>query len=365
MHKGLTGKKLNKDSKIFVAGHRGLVGSALVRKLEERGYRNLLLRTKSELDLRNQQGTEKFFSEARPDFVFLAAAKVGGIFANSVYKADFIYDNVAIASNVIYASYNYGVQKLLNLGSSCIYPRLAPQPLKEQYLLTGPLESTNEPYAVAKITAIKLCRYFNEQHGTNFISAMPTNLYGHGDNFNLETSHVLPCLIRKFHLAKLLYERRMGEIRQDASKHPLGFGLILDDSSSDAKVVSILKELGIALERVTLWGTGKPLREFLYVDDLADACLFMMENLDYKKTSEFLNVGVGKDISVKDLAELVRSIVGYHEEIAFDPSKPDGTPRKLLDVSRVKSLGWDAKTSLEEGIRKTYEWYVSEGKVTD
>jgi GDP-L-fucose synthase len=309
-------REMNKDAKIYVAGHRGLVGSALVRKLSERGYANLVLRTSKELDLRRQADVEAFFSREKPEYVFLAAAKVGGILANSTYKAEFIYDNLMIAANIINSAFRSGVKKLLNLGSSCIYPKFAPQPMKEEFLLSGPLEPTNEPYAIAKIAAIKLCRYYNEQYGTNFLSVMPTNLYGPNDNFDLETSHVLPALIRKFHEAK--------------------------ESSSSS---------------VALWGTGEPFREFLYVDDLADACLLLMNGYRFESIGEFINIGSGCDIKIKDLADLIKKIVGFEGAIQYDNSRPDGTPKKLLDISKLKSLGWTAKTTLEQGIGKTYEWY--------
>lgn len=308
---------MNLNSKIYIAGHRGLVGSALVRKLQKQGYLNLVLRTSKELDLRRQAEVNAFFASERPEYVFLAAARVGGILANNTYKADFIYDNLMIAANAIGASHKYGVKKLLNLGSSCIYPKFAPQPMKEEHLLTGLLEPTNEPYAIAKIAAIKLCRYHNEQYGTNYISVMPTNLYGPNDNFDLETSHVLPALIRKFHEAKLAN-----------------------------------------LPSVTIWGSGEPFREFLYVDDLADACFFLMEKYDYKDIGEFINIGTGKDIRIKDLAILIKSTVGFNGDIQHDLSKPDGTPKKLLDISKMKSLGWEAKTALEDGIKLTYTAYL-------
>jgi GDP-L-fucose synthase len=304
---------MNKSSRIFVAGHRGLVGAAIYRKLESEGYRNLVVKTSRELDLIRQSDVEAFFEKERPEYVFLAAAKVGGILANNIYRADFIYRNIMIEANVVHASCQHGVKKLLFLGSSCIYPKFCPQPMKEEYLLTGELEPTNEPYAVAKIAGIKMCQAYNAQYETNFISVMPTNLYGPGDNFDLETSHVLPALIRKFHEAK-------NENRPS----------------------------------VPIWGTGTPKREFLYIDDLADACVFLMENYD---SSEILNIGVGEDISINDLAILIKEIVGYKGDIVYDSSKPDGTPRKLLDVTRLHSLGWKAKTSLRDGIKKTYEWY--------
>jgi GDP-L-fucose synthase len=308
---------MNSNSKIYIAGHRGLVGSALVRKLREQGYKNLVLKTSKELDLRRQTEVDSFFAQERPEYVFLAAARVGGILANNTYKADFIYDNLMIAANVINAAYRSGVRKLLNLGSSCIYPKLAPQPMKEEYLLSGQLEPTNEPYAIAKIAAIKLCRYYNEQYGANYISAMPTNLYGPGDNYDLETSHVLPALIRKFHEAKIAKQ-----------KH------------------------------VVLWGTGEPFREFLYVDDLAEACIYLIGKYDYRDIGEFINIGTGKDIKIKELAALVIKIVGFPGEMKHDLAKPDGTPRKLLDVSRINGLGWKSTTSLEEGIRKAYSSYL-------
>ncbi len=307
---------MDKDAKIYVAGHRGLVGSALVRTLKEHGYTNLVLRTSKELDLRMQTEVNLFFEKEKPAYVFLAAAKVGGIFANSTYKAEFIYDNIMIAANVINAAYKFGVTKLLNLGSSCIYPKFAPQPMKEEYLLTGQLEPTNEPYAIAKIAAIKLCRYYNEQYGTNYISVMPTNLYGPYDNFDLETSHVLPALIRKFHEAKLAN-----------------------------------------LPSVAIWGSGEPLREFLYIDDLADACVFLMEKYDYKDVGEFINIGTGTDIKIKELARLIKQILDFDGSIINDNTKPDGTPKKLLDISRIKSLGWSAKTDLASGIRNTYTYF--------
>jgi len=304
---------MKKNTKIYVAGHRGLVGSAIMRMLKKEGYTNLVYRTSSELDLRRQEKVEEFFEEEKPDYVILAAAKVGGIQANDNYSAEFLYDNLMIETNVIDAAYQNDVEKLLFLGSSCIYPKFADQPMKEDYLLSGKLESTNEGYAVAKITGIKLCEHYNKQYDTNFISAMPTNLYGPNDNFDLETSHVLPALIRKFHEAKVNDE-----------------------------------------DEVVIWGTGKPKREFLHVDDLADSLLFLMNNYS---GDQFVNVGVGKDISILELAELIKDIVGFEGEIVNDLSKPDGTPRKLMDVSRLNNLGWKAQISLEEGIKDTYEWF--------
>jgi GDP-L-fucose synthase len=305
---------MNKSSRIYVAGHGGLVGSSICRRLQAGGYRNLIGRRSRELDLTRQADVEAFLGQERPEYVFLAAAKVGGIMANNNYPAEFLYRNLMIQNNVIHSSYMNGVKKLLFLGSSCIYPKFAPQPIKEEHLLTGELEPTNEPYAVAKVAGIKMCQAYNRQYGTDYISVMPTNLYGPNDNFDLETSHVLPAMIRKFHEAKTT-----------------------------------------GRSSVEIWGTGTPRREFLYIEDLADACVHLMESYD---DSGIINIGVGEDISIKDLALLVKKIVGYAGETVYDASKPDGTPRKLLDVSKLRSLGWKAQTSLEEGIRRTYEWYL-------
>lgn len=373
---------MNKTDKIFVAGGNGMVGSAIIRGLVSAGYDNIIssyFRKKPvtdnesritffELDLRRQMDTENFFERKRPDYVFLAAAKVGGILANNTYRAEFIYDNLMIAANVINASHKYGVRKLLNLGSSCIYPKFAPQPMKEEYLLTGLLEPTNEPYAIAKIAAIKLCRYYNEQYGTDFISVMPTNLYGTGDNFNLETAHVLPALMRKFHIGKLLSENKHDEIAMDMKRFPAGFNL---HPGND--LITTLAALGINADSIKLWGSGKPFREFLFVDDLAGACIFLMDKYDAKLFSspdfgdsagEFINIGMGKDLTIRDLAMLVKEVVGYKGEIEWDASRPDGTPRKLLDISRIKSMGWRPETGLEEGIGRTYEWYLSGRQAT-
>jgi GDP-L-fucose synthase len=302
---------MNKDSKIYVAGHRGMVGSALVRALEQDGYNNLVLRTSKVLNLTDQLAVKEFFESEKPEFVFLAAAKVGGIVANNTYRAEFIHENLMIQNNIIHNSYLSGVKKLMFLGSSCIYPKNAPQPLKEEYLLTGLLEPTNEPYAIAKIAGIKMCEAYREQYGCNFISVMPTNLYGPNDNYDLNNSHVLPALLRKFIEAKNNGDRS-----------------------------------------VSLWGTGTPLREFLHVDDLASACIFLMKSYNKK---DFLNIGVGEDISILDLAKLVKTIVGFNGEILLDKSKPNGTPRKLMDVSRLNDLGWKANIDLEEGIKKVYK----------
>ena len=306
---------MDKDSKIYVAGHNGMVGSAIWRELERQGHYNLIGRRSSELDLRNQHEVEQFFNEERPDYVFLAAAKVGGILANNIYRADFLYDNLMIQNNVIKASADHEVKKLMFLGSSCIYPKLADQPLKEDDLLTGPLEQTNEPYAVAKIAGIKLCENYREQYGKDFISVMPTNLYGLGDNYHPENSHVLPALIRKFHEAK-----------QNGASH------------------------------VEVWGTGSPKREFLYADDLAEACVFLMQNYSEKG---FVNIGTGKDLSIKELALQIKEIVGFQGDLNWDTSKPDGTPRKLMDVSLLTKLGWKYKTELKEGITAAYQDFLN------
>lgn len=315
---------MNRHARIYLAGHTGLVGSALLRKLQLEGFSNLIVKSHRELDLVRQAEVEAFFNEEKPEYVFLAAAKVGGIRANNSYPAEFIYENLMIQSNVIHTAYLNSVRKLLFLGSSCVYPRECPQPIKEEYLLSGKLERTNEPYAIAKIAGIRMCESYNRQHGSRLISVMPTNLYGPGDNFDLETSHVLPALIRKFHEAKASDESRV---------------------TSDEKTV-------------TIWGTGTPRREFLHVDDLADACVFLMKNYD---ESEIINIGVGKDITIRELGELIRDIVGFEGSIEYDPSKPDGTPRKLLDVSKLSALGWQPKIPLREGIERTYRWYVEEG----
>ena len=351
---------MDKNVKIYVAGHNGLVGSSLTRGLRDLGYENIITRTHKELDLTRQGDTERFFELERPEYVFLAASKVGGIIANMTYTAEFIYQNLAIATNVIHSSYRYGVKKLLNIGSSCIYPKIAPQPLKEEYLLTNMLEPTNEAYAIAKIAAIKMCRYYNQQYKTNFISVMPTNLYGVRDNFNLETAHVLPALIRKFHLAKLLKEKDHGAILADIKTYRLGFGL--DEKieyDSKESVENALREIGITNEHVMLWGTGEPYREFLHVDDLAQACIFLMANYDFFAIGEFINIGSGSDMKIKDIAAIVKETVGYTGEIRYDTSKPDGMQRKLMDSSRIEKLGWQRNYTLADGIKKTYEWYMS------
>jgi GDP-L-fucose synthase len=339
---------MDKQAKIFVAGHRGLVGSAIARALESRGYSNLVVRSHAELDLTDQAAVDGFFEKENIEYVFLAAAKVGGINANMTYPANFIQNNLMIQCNVIDSAYRHGIKKLLFLGSSCIYPKMAPQPMKEEYLLTGPLEPTNQWYAIAKIAGIKMCQAYREQYGFNAISVMPTNLYGPWDNFNLENSHVLPAMIRKLHLAKLASLKDSKAIERDEER----FGPIVDEFRRNLKEIM---QSGPDNANVVLWGTGKPKREFLYVDDLADACVFLMQHYD---SGEIVNIGVGEDLSVKELAEMIQKVVGFNGNIRYDRSKPDGTPRKLLDVSRIFSFGWRPKTSLSDGIRRTYDWYI-------
>jgi len=349
---------MNTDAKIYVAGHKGLVGSAIIRELKELGYQNIVIRTHKELDLTQQKDTEAFFEQQKPECVFLAAAKVGGILANSTYKADFIYQNIMIAANVIHSSFKYGVKKLLNFGSSCIYPKFAPQPLEEEYLLTNTLEQTNEPYAIAKISAIKLCRYYNEQYGTNFISVMPTNLYGPNDNFDMETSHVLPALLRKFHLAKLFQEENFEGIKKDFKKHGSLSNKDIEIMTKE-DIITILNNFGITSQNIILWGSGSPYREFLHVDDLADACIFLMQKYNSKDIGEFINIGTGKDIQIKKLACLIKEVVSYKGEIKWDTSKPDGTPKKLLNIERINNLGWKCNVKLVDGIKATYESYIT------
>ena len=343
---------MEKTPRIYIAGHKGLAGSAILRKLQAEGYTKLITRTHEALNLERQGEVEAFFKAETPEYVFLAAAKVGGILANSAFPAEFIHKNLAIQSHVIHSSYRYGVKKLLFLGSSCIYPKNCPQPIKEDYLLSGFLEPTNEPYAIAKIAGIKMCQSYNRQYGTNFISVMPTNLYGPCDNFDLETSHVLPALIRKFHLAKLAATNRAEALQHDESS----FGLIpLDIKTALGLTEKTTMKATKAQPTVVLWGSGTPRREFLHADDLADACLFLMNNYD---ESGIINIGVGKDFTIRELAELTSKIIGFQGELVWDTSKPDGTPQKLLDVSRLKHLGWKAKISLEQGIATTYRWYT-------
>lgn len=352
---------MEKTDKIYLAGHKGLVGSAILRKLESEGFTNIITRDFSQLDLCNQAQVEKFFASEKPDYVILAAAKVGGIVANSTYPAEFIYQNLMIASNVIHASYKNGVKKLLNLGSSCIYPRLAPQPMKEDCLLTSELESTNEAYALAKISAIKLCRYYNEQYGTNFISVMPTNQYGVGDNFNMETAHLLPMLLRRFHLAKLLKAGDFEAIKADLGKYKLGWGLDEKINADDeASISKVLEEVGAYSDKVVVWGDGSPYRELMHSDDLADGCFYLMQNKDYSEIGEFVNITKGDDIQLKELIEMVKEIVGFEGEIVYDKTKPNGTPRKLMDATRIKSLGWSPSISLRDGVENIYRYYIAQ-----
>jgi len=359
---------INKDSKIYIAGHRGLVGSAIVKNLESKGYTNLVYRTHSELDLSDQSAVEEFFEVEKPEYVILAAAKVGGIVANNTYRADFIYENLQIQNNVIHQAYKHNVTKLLFLGSTCIYPKNAPQPMPEDCLLTSPLEYTNEPYAIAKIAGIKMCESYNIQYGTNFISVMPTNLYGPNDNFDLEKSHVLPALIRKIHLAKLLNEKKYDEVLKDLNLSNL----------DEAK--EYLSKFGVDENSVEIWGSGKPRREFLYSEDMADACVFLLENRDFKDTYELsessndtctpnsissteirnthINIGTGVDISIKELAKLIKNIIGFSGSLYFNSDKPDGTMVKLTDPSKLHNLGWKHKVELEDGLRTIYQWYL-------
>ncbi|MCI5632383.1 GDP-L-fucose synthase [Helicobacter sp.] len=346
---------MHKNSKIYIAGHKGLVGSAIKRQLESQGYTNLIYKTHKELDLINAEAVLKFFATEKPEYVILAAAKVGGILANNTYRADFIYQNLQIQNNIIHNSYVYGVKKLLFLGSTCIYPKDALQPIKEEYLLTNTLEYTNEPYAIAKIAGLKMCESYNLQYGTNFISVMPTNLYGINDNFDLENSHVLPALLRKIHLAKLYHQNKQDAILQDLKMQ----------NFEEAK--NYLHRFGIQPNCVEIWGSGNPRREFLYADDMANACVFIMQNLDFKDLcakdstqirNTHINIGTGEDISIKELALLIKDIVGFEGEFKFNTQKPDGTMLKRTDISKLSTLGWNPKTSLREGIRKVYESYV-------
>jgi len=346
---------MKKTAKIYLAGHRGLVGSAILRKLEAGGYKNIITRTHAELDLLRQDRVEAFLKEEKPEYVFLAAARVGGIWGNNIYPAQFIYENLAIQSNIIHASYQSEVKKLLFLGSSCIYPKHCPQPIKEEYLLSNFLESTNEPYAIAKIAGIKMCQSYNRQYGTRYISVMPNNLYGPNDNFDLETSHVLPALIRKFHLAKLAAAGDWKAIIKDETV----VGPVPDDIK---KSIGLDPSTNQPIDRSTnqpaviLWGTGAPRREFLYVDDLADACVFLMNHYD---ESDIINIGWGRDQTILALAEMVSGVVGFKGDIKWNAARPDGTPQKLLDVSRLANLGWQPKITLEDGIREVYRWYVT------
>lgn len=372
---------MDKNSKIYIAGHRGLVGSAIFKNLGAKGYTNLVYRTHSELDLTNQQAVSEFFKTEKPEYVILAAAKVGGIVANNTYRADFIYENLQIQNNVIHQSYINGVKKLLFLGSTCIYPKNAPQPMPEDCLLTSTLEYTNEPYAIAKIAGIKMCESYNLQYGTNFISVMPTNLYGPNDNFDLEKSHVLPALIRKIHLGKCLEENNWDAIKDDLNKNPIED---IDGNSSEKLIIEKLNKYGITFSilnsqflidsnsvKIEIWGSGLPRREFLYSEDMADACVYLMENIDFgeiiqKDNSTFnelrnthINIGTGIDISIKELAELIKDIIGFKGRLYFNTSKPDGTMVKLTNPSKLYSLGWKYKVELEDGVKTMYEWYLN------
>lgn len=349
---------MDKNAKIYIAGHNGLVGSAILRRFQKEGFKNIVTRSHQELDLINQADVEKFFEQEKPDYVVLAAAKVGGILANSTYPADFIYQNLMISTNIIHTSYKFGVKKLLNLGSSCIYPRTVPGKMSEDCLLTAPLEKTNEAYALAKISAIKLCHYYNKQYGTNFISLMPTNQYGIGDNFNMETAHLLPMIMRRFHLAKLLSQGDFEAIKKDLKRYKLGNNF--DDSfdyDNNAEIEEVLGKLGAYRDHVVLWGDGSVFREMMSSDDLADCAFYLMENKDADEIGELVNVTDGTDIQLKYLFEIVKSIVGFEGEITYDKSKPNGTPRKLMDETKIKSLGWSPKIKLEQGIKDTYDWY--------
>lgn len=355
---------MEKNAKIYIAGHRGLVGSAIWKNLQDKGYTNLIGRTHKELDLLDGMAVRKFFDEEQPEYVFLAAAFVGGIMANSIYRADFIYKNLQIQQNIIGESFRHNVKKLLFLGSTCIYPRDAEQPMKEDVLLTSPLEYTNEPYAIAKIAGLKMCESLNLQYGTNYIAVMPTNLYGPNDNFDLERSHVLPAMIRKIHLAHCLKEGNWEAVRKDMNQRPVE-GVNGDSSKED--ILAILKKYGISETEVTLWGTGTPLREFLWSEEMADASVFVMEHVDFKDTYKegskdirncHINIGTGKEITIRQLAERIVETVGYQGKLTFDSSKPDGTMRKLTDPSKLHALGWHHKIEIEEGVQRMYEWYL-------
>ncbi len=348
---------IEKNAKIYLSGHRGLVGSAIYRRLQKEGFTNIITRTHAELDLTNQAEVNAFFEKEKPEYVILAAAKVGGIMANSQYPAEFIYQNLMIGTNIVHASYKNGVKKLLNLGSSCIYPRMAPQPMKESCLLTSELEKTNEAYALAKISIIKLCKYYNEQYGTNYISGMPTNQYGIGDNFNMETAHLLSMILRRFHLAKLLRNNDFEAIKKDIKRYKLGWGL--DEKVNDTNIEEILNELGAYKDKVVLWGDGSVYREMMCSDDLADACVYLLLNKDYAEVGELVNITKGDDIQLKDLFEIVKRVVGFEGEIVYDNSKPNGTPRKMMDATHIKELGWEPKIELEQGITDFYNWYLS------
>ena len=375
---------MNKENKIYIAGHNGLVGSAILKNLQEKGYTNFVLRSHQELDLTNQQAVLDFFAQEQPEYVFLAAAKVGGIMANSIYRGQFIYENLMIQNNIIHASYLNKVKKLLFLGSTCIYPRDAPQPMPEDCLLTSPLEYTNEPYALAKIAGIKICESYNLQYGTNYISVMPTNLYGPNDNFDLEKSHVLPALLRKIYLGKCLEENNWDAIQKDLDKNPIEG---INGLATENEILTILEKYGLRVIRqnsgnscsVEIWGTGTPLREFLWSEEMADACVYLMENTDFKDViadnhcnpcqsvksvsqevrNTHINIGTGKEISIKDLANQIKETIGFKGKLIFNSSKPDGTMRKLTDVSKLHALGWHHQIEIEEGVEKLYRWYLS------
>jgi Nucleoside-diphosphate-sugar epimerases len=356
---------MNKDSKIYVAGHKGLVGSAIWKSLLSKGYTNLVGRSHHELDLMNGAAVKDFFDAEHPEYVILAAAHVGGIIANYTYRADFIYRNLQIQNNVISESFRHKVNKLLFLGSTCVYPKEVPQPMSEDSLLTSPLEYTNEPYAIAKIAGLKMCESFNIQHGTNYIAVMPTNLYGPNDNFDLEKSHVLPAMIRKMHLSKCLQENNWSGIMKDLKRRPLDE---INGKSTMDEIVFTLNKYGVFSNHLELWGTGKPLREFLWSEDMSDACVYIMENVDFKDLAKgkeeirncHINLGTGKEISIRNLAKLLAEIIGYGGNIKFNPLKPDGTMRKLTDVSKLASLGWNHKIEIEEGIHLLYQWYIAD-----
>lgn len=361
---------INKEAKIYVAGHRGLVGSAILKNLQSKGYTNFVLKTHAELDLTSQTEVAEFFAKEKPEYVILAAAKVGGIVANNTYRADFIYENLMIQNNVIHQSYLNGVKKLVFLGSTCIYPKEAPQPMPEDCLLTSPLEYTNEPYAIAKIAGIKMCESYNIQYGTNFISVMPTNLYGPNDNFNLETSHVLPAMIRKIHLGKSLENNDWETIRADMNARPVNG---VDGMASQKDILDVLAGYGVAQNdekvKVELWGSGKPMREFLWSEEMADATIFVMEKINFSDLTSVIgnkeiknthiNVGTGKDLSIKEVAELIKKEIGFAGELWFNTQKPDGTMKKLTDVSKLNALGWKYRVEIEEGINRLYAWYIN------
>lgn len=361
---------IEKNAKIYVAGHRGLVGSAILKSLKNKGYTNFVLKTHDELDLTNQTAVAEFFAKEKPEYVFLAAAKVGGIIANNTYRGQFIYENLMIQNNVIHQSYVNNVRKLVFLGSSCIYPKEAHQPMREECLLTGPLEYTNEPYAIAKIAGLKMCESYNVQYGTNFIAVMPTNLYGPHDNFNLETSHVLPALLRKIHLGKCLEENNWEAISNDLNIRPIEN---VDGESSKEEILDIIGKYGVSFKndkvQVELWGTGNPMREFLWSEEMGDATVFIMESVNFfdltnvienkEVRNTHINIGTGIEISIRDVANLVKRIVGYSGDLYFNADKPDGTMRKLQDVSKLNSLGWRHKIDIEEGLEKMYRWYVN------